>query len=394
MLDEINGYKHSNFNKLVNFINDQNDSPNENEKFRKLKGVFRVGPVQKGTLLKSDRELGLVVLMNDIPTYSLVNRVVNELESSDLFNSSLDDLNSSSNFKRARLRIIRDEDLIKTEACVYILYEYKTENDFYRAKLSFTSSKLDHDLNQISLLNYSTDSLPIERCLSSIDEIRRTKWFSVKLKPISNALLVVRVVREFCKRTPTWFVLNDWLIELVVDKCFARNKYERVSDKFRAFFECISGGVLFMEMLDPCKKKRDLSVFSGLSMQDREEVTSSAQHALRLISFGEINQVLAVNSSAPVESIAGLGYKPAVPVQKAEMCGSFELGSCSSFCVNDYEDFEFRLGGLMNGFGCCGEGNQEGSSNFNENIDNIASFLLNGGGVFNADYSFSDDLMF
>lgn len=219
---------------------------------------------------------------------------------------------------KSALKLVRDESLVKTEACAYIAYEYKQpEADFYRIKLSFTSTKLDHDLSQINVLNCSKDSLPVEKCLESIDEIRRTKWFSVKLKPIANALLVLRVMRDFCRRTPTWFVLNDWLLELIVDKCFVRNKYEKVPLKFRTIFEAISSGMFFLrslmignvtsvtgetttesvDLVDPCKKDSTASVFDTLTLQQKEDLMSSAQHALRLIAFKRINQVLALDAA-------------------------------------------------------------------------------------------------
>ena len=133
----------------------------------------------------------------------------------------------------SKLKMLRDESLLKKEACVYFTYAYKqAETDatesYYRVKLSFTSTKLDHDLSQINVLNCSKDTLPLDKCLEAIDDIRRTKWFNVKLKPIANAVLIIRVMRDFCRRTPTWSVLSDWLLELVVEKCFVRNKYEKV----------------------------------------------------------------------------------------------------------------------------------------------------------------------
>lgn len=40
-------------------------------------------------------------------------------------------------------------------------------------------------------------------------------------------------------------------------------------------------------LLDPCEKDGK-SVLAALSAQDRENITSSAQHALRLIAFGQV----------------------------------------------------------------------------------------------------------
>lgn len=46
-------------------------------------------------------------------------------------------------------------------------------------------------------------------------------------------------------------------------------------------------------LLDPCEKE-PTDVLSHLSEQEREDITSSAQHALRLISFNQIYKILAI----------------------------------------------------------------------------------------------------
>ena len=55
---------------------------------RKLRGVFRVGALEKGLLLKTDRELNMVALTADIPTYTFVSRILSELAVSELFSKS------------------------------------------------------------------------------------------------------------------------------------------------------------------------------------------------------------------------------------------------------------------------------------------------------------------
>ena len=51
----------------------------QSEPSRTLHGVFRVGLVAKGLLLKDDLELELVLLCKDIPTNSLVMMVTGKL---------------------------------------------------------------------------------------------------------------------------------------------------------------------------------------------------------------------------------------------------------------------------------------------------------------------------
>jgi hypothetical protein len=409
------------------------------ERARKLKGIFRVGPLEKGLLLKTDRELNLVALTSDIPTFTFVKQILSELNSGELFKNTngvvrmeqeetTDSVQTPHELNKAALRMVCDESLIKSEACAYFVYEYKQpEADFYRVKLSFTSTKLDHDLSQINVLNCSKDSLPLEKCLDSIDEIRRTKWFSVKLKPIANAMLILRVMRDFCRRTPTWFILSDWLLELVVDKCFVKNKYEKVSLKFRTVFESISAGMFFLETLttgipvginapaaasttedaakpkepvtatpqpttslelvDPCKKHSTKSVFEHLTLQQKEDLTASAQHAMRLIAFKKINQMLALDAAeANLLFSSTTSSDRVIHTKRNAKKPDNTAGNNSATAANGNESSDANAVAVKteavaaaapsteltaNSF------DYEKSENFNENINNISMFILN-----------------
>jgi zinc finger RNA-binding protein len=162
-------------------------------------------------------------------------------------------------------------------------------------------------------------------------------------------MLIVRLLRDLANRSPTWSCLNDWLIEILVDKCFFRNKFEDITLKFRHVFECISSGVLLLTKLnvskllnpceendvlilaDPCEARVDAGnqgdqqtatstavtqegesalatqqsvpvrasvIDANLSEQQKEDLTSSAQHALRLIAFNKIHKVLGMDMVA------------------------------------------------------------------------------------------------
>jgi hypothetical protein len=330
------------------------------------------------------------------------------------------------------LKLVRDESLVKTEACAYIVYEYKQPDaDFYRVKLSFTSTKLDHDLSQINLLNCSKDSLPVEKCLKSIDEIRRTKWFSVKLKPIANAMLVLRVMRDFCRRTPTWFVLSDWLLELIVDKCFVRHKYEKVSLKFRTIFEAISSGMFFLrtlvvshstnattgesvvesiDIVDPCKKDSTSSVFDSLTMQQKEDITSSAQHALRLIAFKRINQVLALDadeanllfsSTTSSDKFISKKNEDAAKKQQDSVANDLDLklnllsqpgNDAAATAATTATTAPTAASNTAGATTTPANFDYETNKNFNENINNISMFILNNyaSNIFDLCFSFLD----
>ena len=83
--------------------------------------------------------------------------------------------------------------------------------------------------------------------------------------------------------------------------------------KLRAVFECLASGLLFMDELpmsfkeepdsmltmhDPSKEGMEDGkqfVFHHLSKQQKEDLTASAQHALRLWSFRKIHEILAID---------------------------------------------------------------------------------------------------
>ena len=68
----------------AHLITDANKSDMQ-QQARHLKGIFRVGSLEKGILLKTDHELQLVALTSDVPTCTFVTKVLNELEAGDLY---------------------------------------------------------------------------------------------------------------------------------------------------------------------------------------------------------------------------------------------------------------------------------------------------------------------
>ena len=64
-------------------------------------------------------------------------------------------------------------------------------------------------------------------------------------------------------------------------------------DALRRVFEALAGGILLPDspgFLDPCEKE-PMDAAQGLTNQEREDVTSSSQHALRLIAFRQVHKV-------------------------------------------------------------------------------------------------------
>ena len=109
---------------------------------------------------------------------------------------------------------------------------------------------------------------------------------------------MIRILRDLCQRVPTWTPLNEWAMELLVEKCVASGGPNMSpGDALRRVFECIASGLLLPGgpgLQDPCEKD-PIDAATSLTNQEREDITASAQHALRLIAFRQIHKVLGMD---------------------------------------------------------------------------------------------------
>ena len=87
-------------------------------------------------------------------------------------------------------------------------------------------------------------------------------------------------------------------IEFISLPCFFVSKKINIFVVFRRVFEALAGGILLPDspgFLDPCEKK-PMDAAADLTNQEREDITSSAQHALRMIAFRQIPKVLGIEA--------------------------------------------------------------------------------------------------
>lgn len=54
-------------------------------------------------------------------------------------------------------------------------------------------------------------------CLHSLALLRRAKWFQARANSLQNCVLVIRIMRDFCLRTPVWSNLDLWVRSLHLD---------------------------------------------------------------------------------------------------------------------------------------------------------------------------------
>lgn len=251
---------------------------------RMLKGVMRVGLLAKNIVLVTDTEVELVVLCAKIPTMALLQKVV------DLFPQYVEKEESES------LNIFPKPD----ESCFFV----HLNSHSVKCRVTMTcvsvreAAPADGSTTSTVLEQKPADALPVQPCLKALAELRHAKWYQVKCGPLTSMNITLRIVRDIGQRVKTWAPLSEWAMELLTEKTIGTIPAQlSPGDAVRRVFEAISGGILLnknSKLLDPCEKEQ-VDVLANLHEQEREDITSSAQHALRLIAFNQIYKILGVN---------------------------------------------------------------------------------------------------
>ncbi|KAG8441346.1 hypothetical protein GDO86_006904 [Hymenochirus boettgeri] len=251
---------------------------------RTLRGVMRVGLVAKGLLLKGDLDLELVLLCRDKPTISLLKRVAENL---------ILQFETVSEDKYEVIQNIR-------EAAIVIK---NTKEPTLTLNIRLTSPLVREEVekqNAGETLTVSDppDVLDRHKCLAALASLRHAKWFQARANGLKSCVIVIRVLRDLCTRVPTWEPLRGWPLELLCEKAIGTaNRPMGAGEALRRVLECLSSGILMPDgpgLYDPCEKEAS-DALEHLEKQQREDITQSAQHALRLAAFGQLHKVLGMD---------------------------------------------------------------------------------------------------
>lgn len=258
------------------------DSDKKDDGPRALKGVMRVGVLAKGLLLHGDLNVHLVVLCSEKPTRTLLERVADSLPKQ---------LATVTDEKYELRRCVE-------EAAIIVTSEKEP-------KTSCTVTLTSPVMRETNLAEGETvsvkdppDVLDRQKCLDALAALRHAKWFQARATGLQSCVVVIRILRDLCQRIPTWTPLNEWAMELLVEKCVSSGGTSlSPGDALRRVFECIASGILLPGgpgLYDPCEKEAT-DASASLTTQERENITASAQHALRLIAFRQIYKVLGMD---------------------------------------------------------------------------------------------------
>jgi len=235
---------------------------------REVTGVARVGDLAKGLLLKDDSKVELVVMCSQRPGLGLLERLTSslrsELGSAEQFEVSLEAASSGLTVSGpgCSLSITLTSPVLRTEA------QADTAGPDF---LSFTAG------------------------LSALAELRRAKWFSAMAAGLPSCVETIRVIKDLGRREETWSQLGDWALQLLVERSLFSAGYGLSPSKsVLRVMEVVASGLLLPDgpgIMDPCERE-EMDVFSHLSPQQREDVTSAAQSEIRNIHYRKMHLTL------------------------------------------------------------------------------------------------------
>ncbi|XP_071981156.1 spermatid perinuclear RNA-binding protein isoform X2 [Engystomops pustulosus] len=250
------------------------------ESGRVLCGVMRIGLVAKGLLIKEDMELELVLLCKEKPTESLLVTVRENLplqiqkltEESYQLEHSIED---------ASIIIHNAKEPKLTLKVILTSPSFREEED--RAGGENVAMKDPPDL------------LDRQKCLNALASLRHAKWFQARANGLKSCVIVLRILRDLCNRVPTWARLKGWPLEIICEKAIGTcNRPLGAGEALRRVMECLASGIILPGgpgLHDPCERE-PTDALAYMTVKEREEITQSAQHALRLLAFGQIYKVL------------------------------------------------------------------------------------------------------
>ncbi|XP_070769195.1 interleukin enhancer-binding factor 3a [Enoplosus armatus] len=300
---------------------------------RVLRGVMRVGLVSKGLLLKGDKDLELVLLCSNKPTITLLKQVAEKLIAQ-LEASSVGTYAVSQCPEDAAIVVTSTKESVLTLTIHLTSPLVRTEQE----------SKTEEE-EETRTVNDPPDVLDRQKCLSALASLRHAKWFQAKVNDLSSAVVVIRIMRDLCNRVPTWTPLSGWPLELLVEKAIGTSERPMgAGESLRRVLECVASGILLEDgpgMKDPCEKE-SVDATANLAPQQREDITQSAQFALRLCAFGQMHKVLGMDFK-PIKPRKSVGASCKDGTAQIPPAGHFSLPAKRPYTEVETEEEEPHL---------------------------------------------------
>merc|ERR1711892_353 len=247
---------------------------------------MRVGALAAQANLKGENEFLAVLMMLEKPTYSDVTSLSASIETH--FKA-----NYHENYSVKPAPDMGGIELVRCAIPQVTLF----------LSLSSTKSRPGLDGEGVANPSDKIDTLPDSMSIKALALFRRAKWYNVHYREVVNCFQVSRLIRDMSMRIPTWNVLSDWNIQLLTHRALSsdhKKPHHMVADAMWRFFSVVASGLALPGgegLLDPCERD-GIDSLHQLTDQEREDLTTSAQHALRLIAFGQNHKALGMPTLA------------------------------------------------------------------------------------------------
>ncbi|XP_070844476.1 spermatid perinuclear RNA-binding protein isoform X2 [Chaetodon trifascialis] len=301
---------------------DSSDSYRESSSGGVLCGVMRIGLVAKGLLIKGDMDLELVLMCRDKPTQTLLDTVCHNLptqiekltEEKYEVTSSLPEaaiLVRTTTEPKLTLKItltspaMREDEEEEEEEEEELENGEEGEEEEEEEEEEVEVEEEEQEKKNGRVLGAAAQRVEAEeeegevldrhRCLLALAALRHAKWFQARVNGLKSCVIILRILRDMCNRHPIWEPLKGWPLELICEKAIATcNRPLGAGEALRRVMECLASGILLTGgpgLHDPCEKE-PTNTLANMTDQQAEAITYSAQHALRLMAFGQIYKVL------------------------------------------------------------------------------------------------------
>ncbi|KAM9478518.1 zinc finger RNA-binding protein-like isoform 1-T1 [Salvelinus alpinus] len=260
---------------------------------RMLKGVMRVGILAKGLLLHGDRNVELILLAAKKPTLSLLKDIAEQLPK-ELTTFSEDQYEVQAHPEEANIVIFSSKEP-KMQVTISLTSPLMREDPAPEKEEKAGDKAAEKGVPEKD----PPDVLNRRKCLEYLAALRHAKWFQARANGLQSCVIIIRLLRDLCQRVPTWGKMPAWAMELLVEKAISSATGPlSPGEAMRRVLECIATGILLPDgpgLLDPCEKAQT-DALGSMTKQAREDITASAQHALRLLAFRQIHKVLGMDS--------------------------------------------------------------------------------------------------
>ncbi|XP_061594261.1 zinc finger RNA-binding protein isoform X2 [Cololabis saira] len=271
----------------------EGDEKSSENTTRLLKGVMRVGILAKGLLLRGDRNVELILLTAKKPTISLLKSITKQLPK-DFSTFSEDQYEVQAHPEEANIVIFSSKEP-KMQVTLSLTSPLMREDPAAEKDKQAGGKAAEKDDAE----SEPPDLLNKKKCLEYLAALRHAKWFQARANGLQSCVIIIRVLRDLCQRVPTWGKMPAWAMELLVEKVISSATAPlSPGEAMRRVLECISTGILMPDgpgLMDPCEKE-PTDVMGSVNPQAREDITASAQHALRLLAFRQVHKVLGMES--------------------------------------------------------------------------------------------------